>query len=128
MTGRDVRWDFFISYTQADRAWAEWIAWLLEEDHHRVLIQAWDFVGGSNWVQRMRDGVSGAERTVAVLSPDYLESEFGTAEWEAAWSADPLSAGRKLLTVQIKECERPDFLSQIVSTDPGRVNAGATAV
>ncbi len=23
--------DFFISYTQADRAWAEWIAWTLEE-------------------------------------------------------------------------------------------------
>jgi len=23
------RWDFFVSYTQADRAWAEWIAWTL---------------------------------------------------------------------------------------------------
>jgi hypothetical protein len=113
MAGRD----FFISYTQADRAWAEWIAWLLEEDHHRVLIQAWDFVGGSNWVQRMRDGVTGAERTVAILSPDYLESEFGTAEWTAAWSSDPLSAERKLLTVRVKECDRPDFLRQIVSVD-----------
>jgi hypothetical protein len=117
MAGRDPGWDFFISYTQADRAWAEWIAWLLEEDHHRVLIQAWDFVGGSNWVQRMRDGVSGAARTVAVLSPDYLESEFGTAEWMAAWSSDPLAAERKLLTVRVKDCERPAFLRQIVSTD-----------
>jgi hypothetical protein len=117
VTGRDFEWDFFISYTQADRAWAEWVAWLLEEDHHRVLIQAWDFVGGSNWVQRMRDGVSGAERTIVVLSPDYLESEFGTAEWTAAWSKDPLSAQRKLLTVRVKECDRPDFLSQIVSVD-----------
>ncbi len=26
----DPDWDFFISYTQPDRAWAEWIAWLLE--------------------------------------------------------------------------------------------------
>jgi TIR domain-containing protein len=95
MAGRGREWDFFISYTQADRTWAEWIAWLLEEDHHRVLIQAWDFVwGGSNWVQRMRDGVLGAGRTVAVLSPDYLQSEFGTAEWTAAWSTDPLAAER----------------------------------
>jgi TIR domain len=94
MAGRGREGDFFISYTQADRAWAEWIAWLLEEDHHRVLIQAWDFVGGSNWVQRMRDGVLGAGRTVAVLSPDYLQSEFGTAEWTAAWSTDPLAAER----------------------------------
>ncbi|MGH4014617.1 MAG: TIR domain-containing protein [Pseudonocardiaceae bacterium] len=30
--GDGAAWDFFVSYTQADRAWAEWIAWLLEED------------------------------------------------------------------------------------------------
>jgi TIR domain len=48
--GGDSRgeWDFFVSYTQADRAWAEWIAWILEEDRYRVLVQAWDFVPGSN--------------------------------------------------------------------------------
>jgi hypothetical protein len=40
--------DFFVSYTQADKAWAEWIAWELEEHGERVLIQAWDFVPGSN--------------------------------------------------------------------------------
>ena len=25
-------WDFFVSCTQADRAWAQWIAWIPEED------------------------------------------------------------------------------------------------
>jgi tetratricopeptide (TPR) repeat protein len=113
--GRDR--DFFISYTQADRAWAEWIAWVLEEDGHEVLIQAWDFVAGSNWVQGMRAGVSGAERTIAVLSVDYLASEFGTAEWEAAWTADPLGARRKLLTVRVRDCDRPDFLGTVIGTD-----------
>lgn len=29
---------------QADRAWAEWIAWVLEEDGHRVLVPVWEFV------------------------------------------------------------------------------------
>jgi len=106
-------WDFFVSYTQADQAWAEWVAWVLEDDGHRVLIQAWDFVAGSNWVQRMRDGVAGAERTIAVVSPDYVESEFGTAEWEAAWRADPLGAKRKLLTVRVAECEWTDLLAQV---------------
>lgn len=107
-------WDFFVSYTQTDRAWAEWIAWVLEEEGRRVLIQAWDFVAGSNWVQRMREGVTGAERTIAVLSPDYLESEYGTAEWEAAWAADPLGARRKLLTVRVADCDWPDLLGQVV--------------
>ena len=29
--------DFFISYNQADRAWAEWIAWILEEAGYTVV-------------------------------------------------------------------------------------------
>jgi hypothetical protein len=82
-------WDFFVSYTQADRAWAEWIAWVLEENRYRVLVQAWDFVPGSNWIQGMQAGAVRAGRTIAALSPDYLESEYGNAEWQAAWAADP---------------------------------------
>jgi TIR domain len=79
--GGDARrgWDFFVSYTQADRAWAEWIAWVLEEDGYRVLIQAWDFVPGANWLQGMQEGTSEAERTIAVLSADYLQSVYGGA-------------------------------------------------
>ena len=78
-SGEDAEpgWDFFVSYTQADRAWAEWVAWTLEEDGYRVLVQAWDMVPGSNWIARMQDGVREADRTVAVLSEDYLGSVFG---------------------------------------------------
>ncbi|MCK9904842.1 toll/interleukin-1 receptor domain-containing protein [Frankia sp. Cpl3] len=42
-------WDFFLSSTQPDRPWAEWIAWTFEEAGYRVLIQAWDLVPGPNW-------------------------------------------------------------------------------
>jgi hypothetical protein len=109
--------DFFISYTQADRAWAEWIAWVLEEDGHKVLVQAWDFVPGSNWIQGMQAGVATAARTIAVLSPAYLESEYGTAEWEAAWASDPAGEQRKLLVARVTECDRPGLLSGVVSVD-----------
>jgi hypothetical protein len=110
-------WDFFVSYTQVDRGWAEWVAWELEESGFRVLVQAWDFVPGVNWVQRMREGVAGAERTIAVLSPAYLASQFGTAEWTAAWSKDPLGVDRKLLTIRVADCERPDLLANVASFD-----------
>lgn len=79
-------WDFFISYTQADRAWAVWIAWVLEEAGFRVLIQAWDFVPGSNWIQSMQAGARDASRTIAVLSEAYLASTSASAEWQAAWA------------------------------------------
>lgn len=115
--GKRARWDFFVSYTQADQAWAEWIAWTLEEEGYRVLVQAWDFPGGSNWIQGMHVGTREAARTIAVLSPDYLESVFGGAEWQAAWAQDPRGTDHKLLTVRVRECDRPGLLAGVVSVD-----------
>lgn len=109
--------DVFVSYTKTDSQWAEWIAWQLEHDGWRVLIQAWDFIPGSNWVNSMQEGVRRAKRTLAVLSSAYLESVYGTAEWEVAWAADPLGHQRKLLTVRVEDCARPGFLGQVVGID-----------
>jgi hypothetical protein len=117
VTQKKVGWDFFVSYTQADRAWAEWIAWVLEEGGHRVLVQAWDFVPGSNWVQGMQDGVAYAVRTIAVLSPGYLSSVYGGSEWQAAWRADPQGRERKLLTVRVVDTDRPALLAGVVGVD-----------
>jgi hypothetical protein len=44
--------DFFISYTSADRAWAEGIAWQLEAEGYAVVVQAWDFTPGRDWSTR----------------------------------------------------------------------------
>jgi hypothetical protein len=40
----------FVSYTPADEDWASWIAWELESAGYRVVLQAWDFVPGTNFV------------------------------------------------------------------------------
>jgi hypothetical protein len=113
----DGRRDLFVSYTQADRAWAEWIAWQLEEDDYRILIQAWDMVPGADWAHQMQEGIQGAIRTIAVLSAAYLDSVFATAEWQAAWRDDPLGEQRKLLVFRVAECERPALLGGVVSVD-----------
>jgi hypothetical protein len=110
-------WDFFISYTQADRPWAEWIAWILEEDGHHVLIQAWDFVPGSNWIRGMEAGTRDAARTIAVLSDAYLKSVYGSSEWQAAVAGDPTGTGRKLLVVRVALCEPAGLLAGVVRVD-----------
>lgn len=110
-------WDFFVSYTSSDQPWAEWAAWTLEEARYRVLVQAWDFVPGSNWVAGMQNGVQHAARTIAVLSDDYAHSLYGKAEWQAAWAADPTGAARRLLVVRVADCARPGLLGQVVSID-----------
>ncbi|CAO5258613.1 hypothetical protein FAGKG844_80083 [Frankia sp. AgKG'84/4] len=115
--GVDGGWDFFVSYTAVDQGWAQWIAWALEEAKYQVLLQAWDFVPGSNWVGGMHDGVQRAARTIAVLSDDYARSVYGAAEWQAAWGADPTGAEHRLLVVRIADCDRPGLLASVVSTD-----------
>ena len=121
-----VKWDFFVSYAEADRGWAEWIAWQLEDVGFRVLLQAWDFVPGSNWISTMHAGVQHAIRTVVVLSPAYLSSVFGAAEWQAAWKEDPDGGAKKLLPVRVAKCERPGLLAGVVSVDVfGMVEAEA---
>ena len=68
--------DFFISYTGADQAWAEWIAETLEQADYVTVLQAWDFRPGENFIQRMNEALAEAERVLAVWSPAYFASEY----------------------------------------------------
>ena len=72
----DTPKDYFISYTHADQRWAEWIVWHLEEAGYSTLLQAWDFLAGSNFVHEMDTAAKQATRTIAVLYPDYFTSQF----------------------------------------------------
>jgi len=109
--------DFFISYNRADRSWAEWITWHLEEAGYTTVLQAWDFRPGSNFALGMQEAVSAAERTIAVLSPDYLTSSFTQPEWAAAFARDPTGEEGLLVPVRVRDCEPKGFLSQIVRID-----------
>lgn len=109
--------DFFISYNKADREWAEWIAWQLEEAGYTTVIQAWDFRPGGNFVLDMQRAAEESERIIAVLSPDYLASKFTAPEWAAAFAKDPTGAQGLVLPVRVRECELKGLLPQIVYID-----------
>ncbi len=109
--------DFFISYNQKDRHWAEWVAWELEEAGYTAIVQAWDFGAGSNFVVEMDEAAKNAERTLALLSPTYIASIFTRPEWAAAFADDPTSVGRKLIPIRVEECELTGLLRQIVYID-----------
>ncbi|UBF30082.1 toll/interleukin-1 receptor domain-containing protein (plasmid) [Kovacikia minuta CCNUW1] len=81
--------DFFISYNRHDKHWAEWIAWTLEEAGYSVVIQAWDFRPGGNFVLDMQRASAECEKMIAVLSETYLTSEYTQSEWGAAFAGDP---------------------------------------
>ena len=96
--------DFFISYNKADRQWAEWIGRQLEEQGFTVFLQYWDFRPGSNFILEMQKAAQEVERTIAVLSPDYLTALYTQPEWAAAFSNDPTGSQKKLLPIRVREC------------------------
>jgi tetratricopeptide (TPR) repeat protein len=108
---------FFVSYTADDRPWAEWIAWQLEAAGHATVLQAWDFQVGSDFVHQMQQAVQRADRTLAVLSPAYLGSAFGEAEWRAAFAKDPTGERGLLVPVRVQPCNPPGVLSTRVYID-----------
>ncbi|TDF48456.1 TIR domain-containing protein [Streptomyces sp. WAC05374] len=114
---RATELDFFISYSPADEAWASWIAWTLEEAGYRTVVQAWDFVPGSNFIDFMDRGVSESAAVIAVLSRHYERSTYGRMEWTAALRADPETPERRLLTVRVDDIPVEGLLATITYVD-----------
>jgi hypothetical protein len=102
--------DFFISYTGADTTWAEWIAQTLEDAGYQTVMQAWDFRPGQDFLHQMHQATQQAARTIAVLSPAYLHSEFGEAEWRVAFAGDPTGEQGLLVPVRVAEVAPPGLL------------------
>jgi TIR domain len=86
--------DFFISYTSADRAWAEWIAWQLEAEGYQVVVQAWDFTAGRDWAHEMqqahcrREARSGRARPITCGHAMVRRSGEPSMRWIPAGSVD----------------------------------------
>ncbi|MBD2114921.1 MULTISPECIES: TIR domain-containing protein [Cyanophyceae] len=109
--------DFFISYNRADATWAEWIAWVLEEHGKTVVIQAWDFRPGGNFILDMQRAAQDCDRTIAVLSEDYLNALYTQPEWAAAFKQDPTGIERKLLPVRVALCKPTGLLAPLAYVD-----------
>ncbi len=108
---------FFVSYNRADKAWAEWIAWTLEEAGHTTIIQAWDFRPGRNFVLDMDQVSKTVDKTLVVLSEAYLNAEFTQPEWAAAFVDDPKSLDRKIIPIRVQDCQPRGLLKPIVYVD-----------
>jgi hypothetical protein len=66
--------EFFLSFTGADRPWAEWLLVELEAAGYSSVSQLRDFVAGGNFALDMDNPARRARRTLGVLSPKALQS------------------------------------------------------
>lgn len=109
--------DFFISYTSKDENYATWIAEVLESVGYQVIIQAWDFRGGDNFVNKIDESLKECNKLLIVLSRAYLESKWCEAEWTSKIRDTVENGTRSVIPVRVEPVELKGLLSPVVYID-----------
>ncbi len=108
--------EFFVSRAGPDAGVAQRIAHILEDAGRRVVIQDWNFKNRA-FMERMHAALTSGARTVALLSPDYLERDHCAAEWQNTIADDPLNRQSKLIVLRIRPCAPDGLLKSLAFWD-----------
>ncbi|MDF3144273.1 MULTISPECIES: FxSxx-COOH system tetratricopeptide repeat protein [unclassified Streptomyces] len=95
----------FISYARDDQAWAEWVAWQLEDAGYEVWLDTWSLRPGADFMAEIQAAVSRSEVMLVLVSPSYAHSRHARAELESF-----LSAGKQPIPVLLHDGPVPDGL------------------
>ncbi len=120
------RTDFFISHAGRDTAWAEWLAWQLQQAGYRVELDVWDWAPGEDFVARMSAALERADRLLAVCTEAYFASTFGGAELRAAF-AGRLAAEGRIVPVLIEPVTLPPLYAPLIHLDLTGLDEAAAA-
>jgi hypothetical protein len=106
--------DFFVSHAGRDTAWAEWLAWQLEQAGYTVELDVWDWAPGEDFVARMQTALERADRLLAVCTEAYFASAFGGAELRAAFAGQ---AGGRIVPVLVEPVTLPPLYAPLIHLD-----------
>ena len=111
--------DFFISYrnVEPDNHWAQWIAWVLEEEGFSVTIYEWDFGPGTQFISKINDALQEAGQVIVVLSQRYLESEYTKLEWTVAYREAVEGIKKPLILFRIEDVIVEGLLGSLSMVD-----------
>jgi len=90
--------DVFLSHTGTDKDWVRTLGERLEregiedrDDSRRIKVffDEWDIDYSANIVNRLNDGLTQSRYLAAILSPEFLESNWANQEWTHWFMTDP---------------------------------------
>lgn len=104
----DDQYDVFISYRRSDRPWVKVpLLQQLEAKGLRVCIDYRDFVPGKAAIQNMEDAVVNSWKTLLILTPGYLESNWTEFVNVMLQTLDPVNRQLRLIPLVKERCELP---------------------
>lgn len=115
---RTQRYDVFLSFAREDEDFAEEVRQkLIKEAKLKVFVPS-DVMPGKVFHKEIADIIKeGSRKTVIILSPDYLSSEWCVYETNLAVHKSPSAKAHCLIPVLYRKCKIPSFLSLLVYVD-----------
>lgn len=104
--------DVFISYSHKDKEWVDGVlVKTLQANGVDVLIDSDDFVGGATSIDNMANAVTSAQRTLVVLTPNWVSSEWTTFEGLLSAQTDPTGSKGKMIPILRAKCDPPKWMA-----------------
>ncbi len=109
----DDRYDVFISYSHRDETWVRnWLVPRLEHLGVVVCIDYKDFEPGAPSITEMERAVQTSHKTLVIITPSYLESEWTEFEAVMAQTLDPAARARRVIPLLLEKTALPLRLPQ----------------
>lgn len=104
--------DVFVSYSHKDKTWVASVLVKALRDHGlRVLVDESEFEPGKASIENMTDAILQSRRTIAVLTPNWVGSEWTRFEGLVTAQEDPTGARGRLLPILRQKCDPPKWLA-----------------
>jgi len=111
-------YDVFISYSSKDKAWVRGdLLKRIEDAGLRAFIDFRDFTPGTPSIKGMERGVTRCAKTLLVLTPDYVESEWCELENNMSLSRSPANRDGRRIPLLKAQCEKPLHIAHLTHID-----------
>lgn len=112
------RYHVFISYSHHDAQWVRGtLLGALEAAGLAVCIDFRDFEVGRPSIEEMERGILESCKTVIVLTPAYIDSEWGQFENVLAQTLDPAARRRRVLPLLLQDVPLPPRIGMLTYLD-----------
>jgi HJR/Mrr/RecB family endonuclease len=116
-TSRTGNTKVFLSYAQADKETARYIADALKRSGVSTLFDEWELQLGDSIIQHIERAVESSDFVLVLLSPAAVKSHWIQQEWSAAFSKELNDRAIRILPVLIADCDIPQLFATRVYLD-----------
>ena len=114
----EYEFDVFISYSGKDKSWVRGeLLKRIEKAGLKAFIDFRDFTPGAISIQEMERGVLKCRKTLLVLTPDYIKSEYCGLEGIMSQKLSPTNRDLHLIPILKKPCEKPLYVGALTHID-----------